>query len=524
MRIRYRHRDHERIFDRLLDVVVLGRPRDGVHVDIDLTPDLRVSRPHARISFIDGAYWIEDLESANGTEIEGKSIKGMGKVRFDPGDRIQISETILEVDGSAPQLGSSWAYEDGTLIDTPSPEVDIVESISVTQALVDPGKAIDPSRIQDLISLYGLPLRFVDEENFDGLLQVMIDVIVNAVPSADRGALLLEDSAGGELLLKAHSPAGQPSIDMTLATHAMTLRQAFIWRARPVHDARQLANRINSAMYVPLTWKGRMLGVAYLDNSDRGSPFSMDDLRLMLVAGHYVAMAAEQSSLRNDLRVNTVLLNRLLTNFSPKLRESLLSQASQGRLRTGGQRSEVVLLEADIRGFTRLTAGMDADDVMDLLNDYFSALIEIIFQHNGTVDKINGDGIFAVFGSPEPDPLRYERAARAGLKMQATMSEVSQKRRSRGQVTCAIGIGIHCGEILHGFVGSHERMQLTLIGDAANFTARYCAGAGPGHILISPALHQRLWRHIDADLVEIDTKHEGKLPAYTLKGPKGTMR
>ena len=101
------------------------------------------------------------------------------------------------------------------------------------------------------------------------------------------------------------------------------------------------------------------------------------------------------------------------------------------------------------------------------------------------------------------------------------MLEISQVRRSRGQVTCAVGIGIHCGEILHGFIGTNERMQLTLIGDAANWTARYCAGAGPGQILISPALHQRLWRHIDADLVEIDTKHEGKLSAYRLKGPKG---
>jgi len=244
----------------------------------------------------------------------------------------------------------------------------------------------------------------------------------------------------------------------------------------------------------------------------------------MLVAGHYVAMAAVQNNLQKDLRLNTALLNRLLTNFSPKLREMLLSRASQGRLRTGGQRSEVVLLEADVRGFTRLTSGMDADEVMDLLNDYFSALIEIIFQHNGTVDKINGDAIFAVFGSPEPDPLRYERAARASLKMQAAMSDVDRVRRNRGQVTCAIGIGIHCGEILHGFIGSDERMQLTLIGDVANWTSRYCAGAGPGQILISPALHQRLWRHIDADLIEIDTKHEGKLSAYTLKGPKGSIQ
>ena len=519
MRIRYRHRGHEKLFDRLLEVVIIGRPRDGVHVDVDLTPDLRVSRPHARISLIDGAYWIEDLKSANGTEVEGKSIKGMGKVQFNPGDRVRISETTLEVVDPARGSSASWAYEDGTLIDAVSPEIEIVETINVGRALFDLGEGTDPSRVHALASFFGLPLRLGEEQNFDTLLQVMIDALVKIIPSADRGALLLSDSTG-ELLLKAHVPASRPSIDMALAAHAMTLRQGLIWRARVDHDA---PNQINSGMYVPLIWQERTLGIAYVDNNDGGPPFSMEDLRLMLGVGHYIAMVAAHNNLQIELRHNTTLLNRLLTNFSPKLRETLLSRVSQGRLRTGGERSEVVLLEADIRGFTQLTSGMDADDVMDLLNDYFSALTNIIFQHNGTVDKINGDAVFAVFGSPEPDPLRYEMAARAGLKMQSAMLEVSQLRKSRGQITCAVGIGIHCGEVLHGFIGSNERMQLTLIGDAANWTARYCAAARPGQILISPALHQRLWRHIDADLIEIDTKHEGKLPAYILKGQKGIV-
>ena len=67
-------------------------------------------------------------------------------------------------------------------------------------------------------------------------------------------------------------------------------------------------------------------------------------------------------------------------------------------------------------------------------------------------------------------------------------------------------------------------MQLTLIGDAANWTARFCAGAGGGEVLISSALHQHLWRHIDAELIKIETKHEGQLSAYRLKGPKNVPR
>jgi len=79
---------------------------------------------------------------------------------------------------------------------------------------------------------------------------------------------------------------------------------------------------------------------------------------------------------------------------------------------------------------------------------------------------------------------------------------------------------VHCGEVLHGFIGSNDRMELTIIGEAANWTARYCAGATGGEILISPALHQHLWRHIDAELTAIETKHEGNLSAYHLKGIK----
>jgi adenylate cyclase len=274
-------------------------------------------------------------------------------------------------------------------------------------------------------------------------------------------------------------------------------------------------------MYVPLMWKGRALGAACVDNSEGGTLFTADDLRLMLAVAHYAAMAAMQTQLQNDLRRNAALLGRLLTNFSPKIRDKLLSRAAHGRLRPGGEKSEVVILVSDIRGFTLLTSGMDTDDVVDLLNDYFSTLADAIFQHDGTVDKITGDAILAVFGCPEPDSMRHEKAVRAALAMQSAMAEVSEQRKRRGQVTCTIGIGVHCGEVLHGFIGSNDRMELTIIGEAANWTARYCAGAAGGEILISPALHQRLWRYVDAESTAIETKHEGRLNAYRLKGMKG---
>src|SRR5580704_16245871 len=98
MRILYRYRDTEKVFDHALDEVVIGRPRGGVHVDIDLTPDLRVSRPHAKISFESGHYWIEDLGSTNGTTLAGQSITAVGKIRVEPGQIIGISDTTLTIE------------------------------------------------------------------------------------------------------------------------------------------------------------------------------------------------------------------------------------------------------------------------------------------------------------------------------------------------------------------------------------------------------------------------------------------
>ena len=522
MRVLYRYRGIEKIFDEPCEAAVLGRPRQGVHVDIDLSPDLRVSRPHARISVGDGHYWIEDLGSANGTELDGEQIKGKGKLRLDPGQTIRISDTTIEVyvPVAQPSLDSSLGLDDRTLVTTHDTRLDIDAMIDAAAPVFEPGQPVDPSRAQALSLLYELPLRFGEETELDTLFQTIIERLVAIIPAASRGALLLQDPENGELLLKAHVPAGRPSVSMTLASRAMARREGFVWREGIDPSQSQFLNRIKTGMYVPLMWKGRTLGAVCVDNSEGGKLFTADDLHLMLAVAHYAAMAAMQTQLQNDLRRNAALLSRLLTNFSPNIRDRLLSRAAHGRLRPGGEKSEVVILVSDIRGFTLLSSGMDTDDVVDLLNDYFSALTDAIFQHDGTIDKITGDAILAVFGCPEPDALRHEKAVRAAIAMQSAMAIVSEQRKRRGQVTCTIGIGVHCGEVLHGFIGSNERMELTIIGEAANWTARYCDGAAGGEILISPALHQRLWRYVDAELTTIQTKHEGILSVYRLNGIK----
>lgn len=164
-----------------------------------------------------------------------------------------------------------------------------------------------------------------------------------------------------------------------------------------------------------------------------------------------------------------------------------------------------------------MSADRDAEDILDVLNTYFSPLIKSIFKYDGTIDKFIGDAILAVFGSPETDAAQHKKAVQAAWEMQAAVRALNAQRKAQGLVTCDIGIGIHCGEVLHGFIGSAEQVEFTVIGDAVNRASRYCDGANAGDILISSDVYQRVWEIVKEQRVTIETKHEGSLAAHRIK-------
>ena len=101
--------------------------------------------------------------------------------------------------------------------------------------------------------------------------------------------------------------------------------------------------------------------------------------------------------------------------------------------------------------------------------------------------------------------------------MLAAVKELNTRRKVQGQVTCEIGIGIHCGEVLHGFIGAAEQVEFTVIGDAVNRASRYCDGAEAGEVLISPEVYQRVWEIVKEERITIETKHEGDFTAHRIK-------
>jgi adenylate cyclase len=511
MRILYTYDGAETTFATEKRRVVIGRAKPGVKIDLELAADKTVSRPHA-VVFTDGARcWIEDLNSTRGTVVNGAEIKGTGTREVRPGDVVQIGNTTLQLVEERP------ARPD--IAEATADHGDITNTLDATASLFATTERPSDAVHRRLALLYDLPLQLGAGARLDTMLQTIVERLVEATPRAARGALLVTSKSTDQLLLKAHVPAGQPAVSLRLAQQAMERRQGFLWRREDNPDLTATfdGSPIESALYVPLLWKEEAIGVLCTVSYDAANVFSEDDLQLTVAVAQHAAMAIVQRVMEEDLRSTAHLMSRLMINFSPKIRERLLAGARIGRPRLGGQKSEVTILMADVRDFTKLSAAMDSEEVVDMLNDYFSALVDVVFRFDGTVDKFIGDAMLVVFGSPEPDPRQHENAVRAALAMQVAIGAVTAARAARGQVTCAMGIGLHCGEVLHGFIGSNERMEFTVIGDAVNRAARYCEAAGPGEIVMSPQVHQWVWRMVQSEPVSVAIKHEGTAFALRLR-------
>jgi class 3 adenylate cyclase len=156
-----------------------------------------------------------------------------------------------------------------------------------------------------------------------------------------------------------------------------------------------------------------------------------------------------------------------------------------------GAEREVTLMFVDVRGFTRMSEGLKARDVVSLLNDVFQLVSDAILQRGGTLDKFIGDSVMAYFGAPIPSEDHAVQAVNTAVDI---MRAIRNRNRSLGPGDHAaeLGIGIHTGPVVVGNIGSDRRTDFTAIGDAVNVAARLEKLAKPGEILVTEAVQRRV--------------------------------
>jgi adenylate cyclase len=180
--------------------------------------------------------------------------------------------------------------------------------------------------------------------------------------------------------------------------------------------------------------------------------------------------AGHEVSLRSRLRLyqeKHLLRDTISRYVSPEMCEEILK--NPGLLQLGGRKQEVTVLFADIRDFTAMSEGLAPEAVVGVLNDYFTEMVDLVFAHQGALDKFVGDALMAVFGVPVAIPEAPRRGVECALAMHRRLKEMQAEGRTPIK---GMRIGINTGEAIVGNIGSDKRMDFTVIGDVVNVAAR----------------------------------------------------
>jgi class 3 adenylate cyclase/PAS domain-containing protein len=188
-------------------------------------------------------------------------------------------------------------------------------------------------------------------------------------------------------------------------------------------------------------------------------------------------------------------IQKIFENYMPpQVFQELLRQGPE---RTGitGDRRELTIMFADIRGFTGISERLEPEQVVELLNGYLAAATDVVFEHHGTIDKFIGDAIMALFGAPVPIENHALQTVRAAMAMQRRFAETPVRAGQRA----SFGIGINTGHGVVGTIGAPQLMSYTVIGDVVNVAARLQGEARAGEVLITEDTFHLVADHVDTE-------------------------
>ena len=242
---------------------------------------------------------------------------------------------------------------------------------------------------------------------------------------------------------------------------------------------------VRSTICAPLITQSSVHGVLYADRLDPFAAFSPDHLELISAVAAQTAVTVETVKAHKRLAREEVAR----ANYSRFMPEYVVKQLLENpdSFRLGGANQTITVLFADIRGFTSFSENENPEKVVGLLNLYFSAMTEIIFEHGGTLDKYIGDELMALFGAPTATPDDAKNAVTVAAAMQKRLITLNTELVDLGFSQIAVGIGLHTGEATIGYIGSEQRSEYTAIGDTVNLASRLQSNAAGGQILVSEA-------------------------------------
>ncbi len=455
--------------------------------------DREVSRKHSQIDLEGDKFVLRDLGSSNGTFLNGKRI--LEPSTLEDGDEVVIGTSKMEfrITRGPPRPKNAEIVHTGTagelegVVARTSAKANFVP-VEQIQDVNQLKRDYERLRVGHEFSTY---VRL--ERDLNELLTRILQIAFDLIP-CDNGVVLLRDPNSQDLVIQAmrqRKPGqGKVLVSDTLLAQVQLTKEGVL-TSDAIADARFQASHsiialgVRSAMAVPLLSSSgdEVKGIMFLDSRERIAAFTTKDLEVLSAIAAQASVALENSEYARALEHEATQRAQLARFLSP----ALVEQAARGsiELSKGGALTEVTILFSDIRGFTSISEKLPAQEVVRMLNDYFELMVDILFEHNGILDKFIGDAIMGLWGAPVKRPDDATNAVRAAVKMQKRVAEWNEERVAQDKVPIRIGIGLHTGQVVVGNMGSSKALSYTAIGDGVNLASRLCGVAREDMVVIS---------------------------------------
>jgi len=471
--------------------------------------DPGVSRQHASVRITNGEAFVRDAGSRFGTFLNDQRLQDEAKLA--PGDRLRLGEIEIRLEQHVPE--GELLSENHEMWEGPAT---IVRPVAPADAAAATGGG---GEVQLVRLLADIGRALVSRRSLAEVLNLVVDHAFALVP-AERAFLLLRESEDQALAAKVlrhrdGTVPANPTLSRMVVRRVMRERVAILAADASTDPSLGVTDsilrfNIRSFMCAPLWSRDDIVGVLYVD-SPRTGQFTPGDLDALTVLANAAATAIEQARLSDQLLEETRRRERLQRYHSPAVVSRIINATESTDAGLGAHERDVTIMFCDLVGFTALCEQVTPAQAAALLNAFLTRMTDVVFEHEGTLDKFLGDALLAVFGAPFDQPQHALKAVQAAMAMRQALAEMNEMREGP---QLSMRIAISTGIALTGDIGSPRRREFTVLGDVVNVAARIeDEVTAPGEIVISGATYARVRERIAAR----------SLGARTLRGRASEM-
>lgn len=484
---------------------VLGRnPENAIIIS---EPSL--SSKHLLVSNFDEHIEIMDLNSSNGTFINGSKIPPLISIRLSNGDKMLLGKLNMEYkfeNINENKLTSNLPFDlnnnstirkDVTIFAKFDPKEFMNLSETVAKDQKDLG--LIQQNTKRLSFLYSFGQKIGSMLDIRELFHHIIKEIFDLFIEADRALVFLmkDGEMKPEIFMKngKEYPIEEAKYSKTIVSMATEEMHGFIASdlssGQDIDTSKSMVLlNLQCTMIVPFIVDNVLYGLLQLDSTKKINAFTEEDLKMLSGISNQVAINIKNKLLIDEMNNQAKVKNSLERYLGPKMVNHLID--NKINLDQKGEERFVTVLFSDIRGFTNMSEKLKPTQIIEILTIYFSKMTDIIFKFDGFIDKFIGDAIFSIFGIPLYQDDHSDCAVRSAIAMQQELIKINNEIFEPMGIKVNVGIGINTGNVVYGNIASMERPEVTVLGDTVNISSRLCSLANAGEIFISEDVKRHL--------------------------------